>query len=75
MMGFGLIFIALFIGGVIVVFLAIGTMINKDGSPLFDVFGGRKTRSPRDILAERYARGEITREEFETMRSDIDKMG
>jgi len=74
MMGFGLIFIALFIGGVIVVFLAIGTMINKDGSPLSDVFGGRKTRSPREILAERYARGEIDREEFETMRSEIEKM-
>ncbi len=75
MMGFGLIFIALFIGGVIVVSLAIGKMIIKDGSPLSDVFGGSKTPSPRDILAERYARGEITREEFELMRSEIDKLG
>ena len=75
MMGFGLIFIALFIGGVIVVSLAIGKMIIKDGSPLSDVFGGSKTRSPRDILAERFARGEITREEFELMRSEIDKLG
>ena len=75
MMGFGLIFIALFIGGVIVVSLAIGKMIIKDGSPLSDGFDGRKTRSPREILADRYARGEITREEFELMRSEIDKMG
>jgi putative membrane protein len=74
MMGFGLIFIALFIGGVIVLALAIGTLINKDGSPISGVFGSRKTRSPRDILAERYARGEITREEFETMRSEIEKI-
>jgi putative membrane protein len=75
MMGFGLIFIALFIGGVIVLALAIGTLINKDGSSITDVFSGRKTRSPRDILAERYARGEITREEFETMKADIEKKG
>lgn len=75
MMGFGLIFIALFIGGVIVLSLAIGTMIYKGGSPISDVFGGRKTRSPQDILAERYARGEITREEFETMKADIEKKG
>ena len=29
--------------------------------------------SPLDILEQRYARGEITREEFQTMRDDLKK--
>jgi putative membrane protein len=32
---------------------------------------GPRTRSPRDILDERYARGEIDREEYLRRRQDI----
>jgi putative membrane protein len=37
-------------------------------------FGGRAMRGGRalDILKERYARGELTREQFEAMRRDIE---
>jgi putative membrane protein len=38
-------------------------------------FGGGwrgSTRRPLDILKERYARGEITREQYEQMRRDIE---
>lgn len=34
--------------------------------------GGPEPESPLDILKKRYARGEITREEFETMKKDIE---
>lgn len=30
------------------------------------------SRTPLDILKERYARGEITREEFERMKKDLE---
>ncbi len=34
--------------------------------------GGPERPTPLDILRERYARGEITREEYERMRRDIE---
>lgn len=33
--------------------------------------GGRRVRTAREILDERYARGEIDREEYQRRRSDI----
>lgn len=33
--------------------------------------GGRELESAMDILKKRYARGELTREEFERMKRDI----
>ena len=30
-----------------------------------------KSRTPREILDQRYARGEITREEYEAVRTDL----
>lgn len=33
--------------------------------------GGRRVRTARDILDERYARGEIDREEYQRRRTDI----
>ena len=33
--------------------------------------GGREAESALDILKKRYARGEITKEEFEQMKKDI----
>ena len=31
------------------------------------------SQSPREILDQRYARGEITREQYEVMRQDLEK--
>ncbi len=72
-MGFGLIgllFMLLFWGGLI----ALGVWLVK---ALFS--GGQRTPNvplapdadPREILARRYARGEITREQYEQMKRDL----
>jgi putative membrane protein len=35
--------------------------------------GGQPKETPLDILKKRYARGDITKEEFESLKEDIDK--
>jgi len=68
---FGLLFMVLFWGGLIA--LAIWLV-----SALFPISGRRPTasgadqpQSSREILDTRYARGEITREEYELMKQDL----
>jgi uncharacterized membrane protein len=59
--------------------LVIGAVLLVSGLLGKNVFGTNQTlsnpfqqnHSARDILAERYARGEITREQFEQMKNDI----
>ena len=36
---------------------------------------GRTTERPLDILSRRYARGEITREEYDRMRRELSEQG
>ncbi len=64
----GLIFMFLFWGFVIFVIIAIIKWLSGSRS------GGQDTSSKTtlDILKERYARGEIDREEFEQKRKDIE---
>ncbi len=52
---------ALIIGALVVVRLLGGGVSGRDGSP-----------SPLDILKRRYASGEITREQYEQMRKDLE---
>jgi putative membrane protein len=67
---FGLLLMVLFWGGLIA--LAIWLV-----SALFPSSGRRPTsgadhsQSPREILDTRYARGEITREDYELMKQDL----
>jgi len=65
MMGFGFIWILLIIG---VVAYAVGWRpgIKQNNQPT-----RQSQATALDILKERYARGEISREEFETMRQDL----
>jgi len=74
MMGFGFIgalFMLIFWGGLI----ALAVWVARE------LFGDRRGRessgfaTPREILARRYARGEVSREEYELMSKDIAEPG
>ena len=64
-MGFGWIFLIIIIG---VIIWAVVTMSNRNQS------SGRTTpadESAEDVLKKRYARGEITEEEYEEMKQNL----
>jgi putative membrane protein len=65
-MGFGWIFMILFWALVILGIVALARWIFFTGS------AGGAGRQPLDILKERYARGEITRDQYEQMRRDLE---
>ncbi|WP_242947944.1 SHOCT domain-containing protein [Carboxydocella sp. ULO1] len=67
MMGIGMLFNILFWG--VLIYLAI-RFLNKGG---FGSFGGNHGETPEEILRKRYARGEITREEYQQMLEDLKK--
>lgn len=67
MMGFGLIFVIL-----VVVALVYGLgWLHQEGRPPYP--GGYQSarKSPLDVLQERYARGEISKAEYDRMREDL----
>lgn len=59
----------LVIGAVLLVSGLLGKNIFGKDQTLRNPF--QQSRTAREILAERYARGEITREQFEQMKNDI----
>jgi putative membrane protein len=63
--GFGWIFMVLFWVLVTLGIVALAKWLSSTR-------GGGSTRRPLDILQERYARGEITREQYEQMRRDLE---
>ena len=67
-MGFGFIFMLLFWGLVIFAIAALVRWLMTQSSP------GRSSRdkSPLEIVQERYARGEIDREEYEQKKRDLE---
>ncbi len=66
-MGFGWLFMIIFWGLVILGVIYIVKMIAERSRP------SEKGESALDILKKRYAKGEITREEFEKMKDDLTK--
>ena len=72
MMGFGFLGMLLF-GGVLLA-LVVGGMAwafrqTTGARPL----GGQRQPTARQVLDERFARGEISREEYETIRAQIER--
>ena len=64
MMGFDLILVLVIVGGIA---YALGWR------PQFNQMGPAQSKqTPLDLLKERYARGEISREDYEQMRVDLE---
>jgi len=70
-MGFGLIIFLLFAGVIVVIALGLGKVLLSNTSSLSGIFSGSNKRTSREILEERFVKGEITREEFELMKKEI----
>jgi len=64
-MGFGWIFMILFWALIILGIVALAKWV-------FSAAAGSSDKRPLEILKERYARGEITRDQYEQMRRDLD---
>ena len=65
--GFGWIFMILVLALIVVGIVALAKWSASSAGP------GRSTdKRPLDIVQERYARGEITREQYEQMRRDLE---
>ena len=67
-MGFGMLFMGIFWIALIVGAVWLASALFQTGRGP-DISGG--TRTPREILDQRYARGEITREQYELMKRDL----
>lgn len=66
-MGFGWLFMVLFWALVILGVVFIFKMVSERSRP------GEKGETALDILKKRYAKGEITKEDFERMKEDLMK--
>ncbi len=66
-MGFGWIFMIIFWVMVILGVVYLVQVVVKGGKSM------ERKETPLDILKKRYAKGEITKEEFERMKDDLSK--
>ncbi len=74
MMGFGFLVLLLLVGGILVALLVGGGgVLSKAGDiDLSGLSGQRQQPSARQVLDERLARGEISPEEYEVIRAQIE---
>lgn len=72
-MGFGLLFMILFWGLVILGIVALVRWLVQQSQPRRERDGrAPPEKTPLEIVRERYARGEIHREEYERMKRDLE---
>ncbi len=68
MMGFGLLGVVLLVGALVV--------FTRDGSGIQGLFGSRNyspdiEQNAMEILDQRYARGELTRDQYQNIKKDL----
>ncbi len=73
MMGLGFLTFLIIAGVVIVAALGAGKLLLSSNSSLSNIFRASNKKTSREILEERFVRGEISREEFNTFKADIEK--
>jgi len=72
MMGFGLLGLLLVGGGLLAALLGgLGLMSRKGAVVQWP--GGQRQQTARQVLDERFARGEISADEYETVRAQIER--
>jgi len=74
-MGLGWLFMLLFWGVVVAAIVAIVRSVSgAGGRKATDASGEEHHQAPREIVQQRYARGEIDREEYEQKMQDLDRL-
>lgn len=73
MMGFGFLIFLIFTGVLVIAALGLGKILLSGEISISNIFSGSNKRTSREILEERFVRGEISREEFELMKKDIEQ--
>ena len=72
MMGFGFLLLLLVGGGLLAALLGgLGLLSRKGGTGRW--LGGQRQPTARQVLDERFARGEISAEEYETVRAQLER--
>ncbi len=78
MYGYGLGYLVMLVGAVVAILLLIGLVwlvvwaVRRSGSGAGGTFGGSASaQTPKEVLQMRYARGEITREQYQQMMQDL----
>ena len=71
-MGFGFLIFVIVAGVVIAAALGVGKLLLSNNSSLSNIFSTSTRKTSREILEERFVRGEINREEFELMKTEIE---
>ena len=72
MMGFGFVIFLIFAGVIVLAALGLGKLLLSNNSSLSNIFSTSNRKTSREILEERYVRGEINREEFELIKKEIE---
>ena len=73
MMGFGFLIFIVIVGVVITAALGVGKLLLSNNTSLSNIFSASNMKTSREILEERFVRGEINREEFNALKAEIEK--
>jgi uncharacterized membrane protein len=72
MMFSGLLLFGFLITIIIAAAIGLGNVVVSDSTPFLSIFGSNRTSSSREILEQRFVRGEISRDEYESMKSCLE---
>jgi len=72
MMGFGFVIFLIFTGVMVIAASGVGKILLSNDTSLSNIFSASNKKTSREILEERFVRGEISREEFELMKTEIE---